>query len=164
MRKKSNENASYSVVAHDSEVNCVDFNPYYEYVMATGSTDKSVKLWDLRYISKPMHELTGHKDEILQVQWSPHDQSVLASASADRRVNVWDLSRVGDELGDEDAADGPPELMVCFIDHFCNILCLIFSSFTEDTLVNCPIYHGILAIHGCWHLLPKITLYKSGKW
>lgn len=34
-------------------------------------------------------------------------------APARRRLNVWDLSRIGDEQFEEDAQDGPPELLVC---------------------------------------------------
>ena len=36
---------------------------------------------------------------------------MLASAGADRRLNVWDLSRIGSGQDEEDALDGPPELL-----------------------------------------------------
>ena len=48
----------------------------------------------------------------IQIQWSPFHESVLASSGADRRVHVWDLSRIGEEQTQEDAEDGPPELLV----------------------------------------------------
>ena len=38
------------VDAHMSEVNCLSFNPYSEYILATGSADKTVALWDLRFV------------------------------------------------------------------------------------------------------------------
>jgi len=111
-RRKSDESASHCVEqAHTAEINCVGFNPFYEYVLATGSADKTLALWDMRNMSKSLHSLDSHKDEVLQLEWSPHDQTVLASAGADRRVHVWDLSRVGEEQTEEDAADGPPELL-----------------------------------------------------
>jgi histone-binding protein RBBP4 len=47
-----------------------------------------------------------------QLGWSPHSETILASAGADRRVHVWDISRIGDEQTDEEAEDGPPELLV----------------------------------------------------
>ena len=45
------------------------------------------------------------------MQWSPFHSSCLASTSADRRVAVWDLSLIGTEQSEEDAQDGPPELL-----------------------------------------------------
>lgn len=107
----SSTGAAQTVQAHAQEVNSVEFNPFYEYVLATASSDKSLRVWDLRQMATPLHQLDGHTDDVLQVQWSPHDQTVLASAGADRRIHVWDLARVGDELSEEDAADGPPELL-----------------------------------------------------
>lgn len=31
--------------AHNAEVNCLAFNPYSEYILATGSADKTVSPW-----------------------------------------------------------------------------------------------------------------------
>lgn len=69
-------------------------------------------LWDLRNIKKKVHSFQVHADDVLQVGWNPQHESIFASAGADRRLNVWDLSRVGAEQDEEDAADGPPELLV----------------------------------------------------
>lgn len=80
-------------------------------IIATGSKDGDILVWDTRNTEKPLHKLTGHTGGVLQIQWSPHFESVLASSSEDRRVNVWDLSRVGEVQTDEDAQDGPPELL-----------------------------------------------------
>lgn len=58
-----------------------------------------------------MHNLLYHQNDILQVQWSPFHPSCLASTSSDRRVAIWDLSLIGIEQSEEDAQDGPPELL-----------------------------------------------------
>eukprot|EP00026_Physarum_polycephalum_P009356 Phypoly_transcript_09477.p1 GENE.Phypoly_transcript_09477~~Phypoly_transcript_09477.p1 ORF type:complete len:444 (+),score=86.28 Phypoly_transcript_09477:166-1332(+) len=99
------------VEAHAGEVNCVAFNPFCEFLLATGSADKTVALWDMRNLDAKLHSFVSHTDEVFQVQWSPHHETVLASCGSDRRVNVWDLSRIGDEQTAEDAEDGPPELL-----------------------------------------------------
>jgi len=99
------------IAAHTREVNCLSFNPYNEFVIATGSGDKTVALWDLRNLKNKLHTFQGHTDEIFQVQWSPFNETILASASSDRRLNIWDLSKIGDEQSPEDAQDGPPELL-----------------------------------------------------
>lgn len=101
----------HCVDAHTAEVNCLSFNPYSEYILATGSGDKTVALWDLRNIKLKLHSFEAHKDEIFQVQWSPHNETILASSGSDRRLFVWDLSKIGEEQSPEDADDGPPELL-----------------------------------------------------
>lgn len=69
-------------------------------------------MWDLRNLKLKLHSFESHKDEIFQVQWSPHNETILASSGTDRRLHVWDLSKIGEEQSNEDAEDGPPELLV----------------------------------------------------
>lgn len=97
--------------AHDKDINCLAFNPLNEYVLATGSADQTVAIWDLRNMSRPMSQLIGHTDQVFKVEWAPFNESILGSCSADRRVGLWDLSRIGCEQSVEDAEDGPPELL-----------------------------------------------------
>jgi len=99
------------VPAHGAEVNAISFNPFNEFLVATGSADKTVGLWDLRRPTKCVYSLESHTDEIFQVQWSPFNEPILGSCGADRRLHIWDLSRIGEEQTQEDAEDGPPELL-----------------------------------------------------
>uniref|UniRef100_F7A4Z7 RB binding protein 7, chromatin remodeling factor n=2 Tax=Ornithorhynchus anatinus TaxID=9258 RepID=F7A4Z7_ORNAN len=110
-RSNTTSKPSHSVDAHTAEVNCLSFNPYSEFILATGSADKTVALWDLRNLKLKLHSFESHKDEIFQVHWSPHNETILASSGTDRRLNVWDLSKIGEEQSAEDAEDGPPELL-----------------------------------------------------
>uniref|UniRef100_A0A914UT27 Histone-binding protein RBBP4 N-terminal domain-containing protein n=1 Tax=Plectus sambesii TaxID=2011161 RepID=A0A914UT27_9BILA len=111
-RNNSSTKPAHTVDAHSAEVNCLSFNPYSEFILATGSADKTVALWDLRNLKLKLHSFESHKDEIFQVQWSPHNETILASSGTDRRLHVWDLSKIGEEQTPEDAEDGPPELLV----------------------------------------------------
>jgi histone-binding protein RBBP4 len=99
------------VTAHESEVNTLSFNPFNEFLLATGSSDKTVALWDMRNLERKLHSFVGHTDQVFQAAWSPQNETILASSGFDRRVNIWDLSRIGDEQSNEDAEDGPPELL-----------------------------------------------------
>lgn len=39
-RSSNTNKAAHTVDAHQAEVNCLSFNPYSEYILATGSADK----------------------------------------------------------------------------------------------------------------------------
>lgn len=99
------------IKAHREEINSVRFNPANDFMLATGSADHTVLLWDLRNLKTSLHCLDAHHGPILQLYWSPHHEHILASAAADRRLAMWDLSRIGAEQSAEDAEDGPPELL-----------------------------------------------------
>jgi histone-binding protein RBBP4 len=104
---------SESVVerAHNLDILTVEFNPLEEFILATGSADATVKVWDMRYLEKPLYTLAWHAKAVNQVRWSMHMSSVLASASMDRRICIWDVARAGMEMSKEDLLDGPPELL-----------------------------------------------------
>jgi len=102
----------YSVeAAHESDVNCISFHPSNEFLLVTGSTDRTASLWDLRSIKQKLHSFQSHTDGVYQVSWSPQHESIFASSGADRRVMIWDISKIGDEQTEEDKEDGPPELL-----------------------------------------------------
>lgn len=61
---------SHCVEAHAAEVNCLSFNPFSEFILATGSADRTVALWDLRSLHMKLHSFESHKDEIFQVGFS----------------------------------------------------------------------------------------------
>ena len=47
--------------AHESDVNCISFNPFNEFLLATGGLDSVVALWDLRNMKEPIHKLKWHE-------------------------------------------------------------------------------------------------------
>eukprot|EP00511_Aplanochytrium_stocchinoi_P002955 CAMPEP_0204824780 /NCGR_PEP_ID=MMETSP1346-20131115/2764_1 /ASSEMBLY_ACC=CAM_ASM_000771 /TAXON_ID=215587 /ORGANISM="Aplanochytrium stocchinoi, Strain GSBS06" /LENGTH=450 /DNA_ID=CAMNT_0051952115 /DNA_START=163 /DNA_END=1515 /DNA_ORIENTATION=- len=110
-RSDESKKASHSVHAHSAEVNCLSFSPFNQYLLLTGSSDNTIKLWDMRNMKRSLHSFEGHKDDVLQVHWAPFSEAVMASCSQDRRIMVWDLSRIGMEQTADDAEDGPPELL-----------------------------------------------------
>jgi histone-binding protein RBBP4 len=88
----------------------IAFHPEFDSLLATGSADKSIGIWDLRNFEKPLHSLQAHKGDVMSLQWHPQDASILASSGNDRRILLWDTSKIGDEQTEEEAEDGPPEL------------------------------------------------------
>ncbi len=49
-----------TIKAHGYEVLCADWCKYNECIIATGSIDKSIKVWDVRNVNQPITTLFGH--------------------------------------------------------------------------------------------------------
>lgn len=45
-RSNSSSKPNHTVDAHSAEVNCLSFNPYSEFILATGSADKASHLME----------------------------------------------------------------------------------------------------------------------
>ena len=79
---------------HKSDINTVDWSSFNEYLLATGSTDKLVKLLDLRRAYQAQVPVIGclhkHQSDVRQVKFSNFDSRYLAS-SGDSLV-FWDIS------------------------------------------------------------------------
>ncbi|KAI7872290.1 WD40-repeat-containing domain protein [Spinellus fusiger] len=150
-RSTASDKPVYNIRAHDAEVNCVAFCPGSEWVLATGSGDKTAALWDLRNLKTKLHTLQAHRSEILQLAWSPHHEAVLATASNDRRILVWDMSRIDEEHSSEYLEDGPPELLVriAITSRYVIIILPCFSLCMAGILTRFQTLVGILQNHGC---------------
>lgn len=152
MRNPAEAAHEKDVEAHEAEVNCLSFNPFNEYVVATGSADKTVALWDLRNLRKKLHTFESHQEEVFQVGWSPHHEAILSSSGADRKLMVWDLSRIGEEQSAEDAEDGPPELLFVHGGHTAKISDFAYNT-KEEWVVASVAEDNILQI---WQMAENI--------
>ena len=59
-------------------------------MLASGSSDKTVKLWDVAS-GRELRTLSGHTDDVISVAFSP-DGKVLASGSRDNTIKLWDVA------------------------------------------------------------------------
>ena len=67
-------------------------------MIASGSNDNTVLLWDVAGGMPQGSPLVGHSDNVLSVDLSPDDQ-VVASGGADRKIILWDVTS-GQPLGE----------------------------------------------------------------
>lgn len=104
--------------AHGSCVYQALFSPHQPDILATCSTDGTIKIFDLRvpaYVSGPTSNFTtplaaaaltvpASGTEILSLDWNKYRPFVIASGGVDKMVRVWDCRMV--KLGPE-AAQAP---------------------------------------------------------
>ena len=74
---------------HESGVWFVAFSPDGQ-MLASGSRDNTVRLWDLRQPTAAPTVLRGHAEVVWSVAFNPDGQT-LVSGSRDKTVRLWDL-------------------------------------------------------------------------
>lgn len=88
-----------TIQAHATEVLSFDWNKYQSHMLATGSVDKLIRVWDCRMVKMGaatgpqvggtnLRELRGHEYAVRKVQWSNYSGDILASASYDMTCRV----------------------------------------------------------------------------
>jgi U3 small nucleolar RNA-associated protein 13 len=80
--------AATSVRGHEKDINIVTIAPN-DSIIATGSQDKTVKLWKSTDLSLQA-TLQGHRRGVWDCQFSPIDR-VLATSSGDKSIKLWSL-------------------------------------------------------------------------
>ena len=80
------------------EVLALDWNKYKPMTLATGGTDRAIKVWEAHTAAPSSGGLVpercvllGHQYAVRDVAWSPHKNSVIASASYDMTTRVWNM-------------------------------------------------------------------------
>jgi len=76
---------------HKDAVLALAWNRNAEHILASGSVDKTVLIWDL-HTGKVASTLTAHKELIQALQWHPFEAQNLLTGSTDKYVRLFDCS------------------------------------------------------------------------
>jgi periodic tryptophan protein 1 len=94
LKNKKKSKAKGEATAHDGPVLALHGSAFNRAVLASGSGDNTVKIWDVAENSC-VHTYTHHQNKVQCVKWHPTEQAVLLSASFDRRLALLDVRQPG---------------------------------------------------------------------
>ncbi|XP_047174830.1 uncharacterized WD repeat-containing protein C17D11.16-like isoform X1 [Vigna umbellata] len=85
------ESPTFSLHAHDKPVSSVSYNPSAPNLLATGSMDKTVKLWDLSNNQPSFVASNSPKaGAIFKISFSEDDPFLLAIGGSKGKLQLWD--------------------------------------------------------------------------
>lgn len=90
LKKKKRE----ATTSHGGPVLCLHGSPFNRSVVASGSADQSVKVWDVSS-NACVHTYGHHSDKVQCVRWHSSEQALLLSAAFDRRLTLLDVRQPG---------------------------------------------------------------------
>ncbi|KAJ8565013.1 hypothetical protein K7X08_001473 [Anisodus acutangulus] len=84
---------SFTIHAHDNAASSLSFNPLVPNLLATGSTDKTVKLWDLTNNQPSCIASRNPKaGAVFSVSFSDYCPFLLAVGGSKGKLQLWDIS------------------------------------------------------------------------
>eukprot|EP01103_Thecamoeba_quadrilineata_P012635 TRINITY_DN32_c1_g3_i1.p1 TRINITY_DN32_c1_g3~~TRINITY_DN32_c1_g3_i1.p1 ORF type:complete len:1186 (+),score=292.57 TRINITY_DN32_c1_g3_i1:96-3653(+) len=99
--------------AHPSAIIDFDLHPFREDVVATGSREGDIRLWQVpaefkANVKDPLLSLKGHSKRLVNICFHPYASDVLLSTSFDLSVRLWDVES-GKEAVNIAGHENPPQ-------------------------------------------------------
>ena len=82
----------HDLEGHTGDVECMAWSPSIDHLLASGSQDKTIRLWDTdRYT--PLKVYIEHSDAVLSVLFSSSDANMILSGSRDQSLHIWHMEQ-----------------------------------------------------------------------
>jgi coronin-1B/1C/6 len=100
------------VVGHTAAVLDIQWCPHDDDVIASGSEDCTVKVWQipegglLRNLEEPVVDLVAHQRRVGLVVWHPTVQNILLSGGSDNKIFIWNVG-TGEVITEVELPDQP---------------------------------------------------------
>ena len=88
--KHLKQKTQYIPGSHTDAVMSLSLNPSRNYILASGSADTSVKIWDLNK-QNCLYTSNHHEGKVQSVKWHPSEEGIMATASFDNRLCLMDV-------------------------------------------------------------------------
>ncbi|CDJ49705.1 Coronin, related [Eimeria brunetti] len=86
------------IKGHTGSIQDLAFSPFYESILASGSEDMTIRIWDVpsdppagHELKDPVAILTGSAKKVIATEWNPVADFILASGCFDGTVALWDV-------------------------------------------------------------------------
>ncbi|KAF2069223.1 hypothetical protein CYY_009459 [Polysphondylium violaceum] len=89
----------FCIKGHTDPISCFEFSPFNDHVIATGSRDCTIKLWEIpeeglqSNLVTPLITLPKQNKRITGTYFHPSVDSLFLSTTLDYSIDLWDLSR-----------------------------------------------------------------------
>ena len=90
-KKGGKQGSALKPGSHTDSVIALATNPVKTNVLASGSADHTVKIWDVSTLSLVSTFDHIHTDKVQSIEWCPSDPAVLLTAGFDRRICAIDV-------------------------------------------------------------------------
>ncbi|XP_055352328.1 periodic tryptophan protein 1 homolog [Paramacrobiotus metropolitanus] len=88
-RRKRKKTGAAATSGHSDAVLCLTWNTLAPHVLASGSADQSVILWDLDELTAST-VLSDFSDKVQSIRWRPHHAQQILCGSCDKVVRLFD--------------------------------------------------------------------------
>lgn len=94
--RTNNKNKSENSLCHSDAVMSISLNPVNPNIVASGSADSKILLWDLNVSpDKALRAINTHKDKVQCVKWNKCEDNILVSGSFDKTIVLDDVRNQG---------------------------------------------------------------------